>query len=400
MGGSRGSTGAGRERGGRVPDATIEAFAAPRHPSFAEWQIGTAEWRRGASPGGRAGSYHQGAARNRPVFNLRVVLLHLIFMQSAATRTPVWLPGEAAAAAVGIGTGLAVAFLVYRLARRVPWPRPFRLRFAALHVAGALAAAAAWWALATALEALIPGWVPDVGPTNRALQFLMVGVIFYAIVVGVAHAVEGSARAARAEAIAARTQLAALRAQVHPHFLFNALHTVVQLIPLEPARAAEAAELVADLLRTVLGEQRDEVALGDEWSFVSRYLAIERIRFGDRLIVREELAAGLLDECVPAFALQTLVENAVQHGAAPRVAPTEIVVAAAGSASELTLSVRNSGDGAAIRPAGTGVGTGLARLRERLAVLYGSAARLACGPVEGGGYEAVLVVPRHRGRDA
>jgi len=323
-----------------------------------------------------------------------------MFITSAAARTPAFQPGELAAAVLRVGAGLAIAFLVYRLARRTPWPRPFRLRFAALHLVGAPVAAAAWFALSNALEALVPGWESDVGFTGRLFESLFLGIIFYAIVVGVAHAVEGSARAARAEATAARTQLAALRAQLQPHFLFNALHTVVQLIAIDPERAAEAAELVADLLRVTMDDPRDEVTLGDEWSFVSRYLAIERIRFGDRLVVREEIAAGLLGECVPAFALQTLVENAVQHGAAPRVAPTEIVVAAAGSASELTLSVRNTGDGAAVPTTGNGAGTGLARLRERLAVLYGSAARLACRPAEGGGYEAVLVVPRHRGREA
>jgi hypothetical protein len=89
--------------------------------------------------------------------------------------------------------------------------------------------------------------------------------------------------------VAARAQLAALRAQVQPHFLFNALHTVVQLIPIDPKRAVEAAELVADLLRTTLEEQREEVTLGDEWRFVSRYLAVERIRFGDRLLLREDV---------------------------------------------------------------------------------------------------------------
>jgi LytS/YehU family sensor histidine kinase len=317
-----------------------------------------------------------------------------------AAGTPVWRPGEIAAAVIRVGTGLLVTLLVYRFARRVPWPRPFRLRFAALHLAAAPVAVAAWFVLSNALEALIPGWVSDVGFTARVFESLVMGLCGYAIVVGVAHAVEGAARAARAEAIAARTQLAALRAQIHPHFLFNALHTVVQLIPVEPARATEAAELVADLLRTALEEQRDEVTLGDEWRFVSRYLAIERIRFGDRLVVRAELDPDLLDECVPAFALQTLVENAVHHGAAPRVAPTEIVVAAAASARELTLSVRNTGDGAAVRATGAGVGTGLARLRERLAVLYGSAAKLACGPADDGGFEAMLVVPRHRGREA
>jgi LytS/YehU family sensor histidine kinase len=126
---------------------------------------------------------------------------------------------------------------------------------------------------------------------------------------------------------------------------------------------------------------------------------VVRIRFGDRLILRADMPTGLLEERVPAFALQTLVEN-VRHGAAPRVAATEIAVKAAGSARELTLSMRNTGNGA---PAGLTVadaGTGLTRLRERLAVLYGSAARLSSGPAADGEFEAVLVVPPRRRKDA
>lgn len=324
--------------------------------------------------------------------------MHLALITAFQAPANTWTRDEVVTGAITLVTGAAVAFLVYRLARRVPWPRPFRLRFAALHLVAAPAAAMAWFAAASALWTLA-GVTSEVQEGERVEMFLLLGTIFYAIVAGVAHAVEGSARAARAEAAAARTQLAALRAQVHPHFLFNALHTVVQLIPIDPARAAEAAELVADLLRTTLEEQRDEVTLGDEWRFVSRYLAMERIRFGNRLIVRDDIPDALLDERVPSFALQTLVENAVRHGAAPRVAPTEIVVTAAGSGSALTLSVRNSGDGKPAPVTGTGAGTGLARLRERLAVLYGSAARLVCGPAADGGYEAVLVVPRGRGRE-
>ena len=328
------------------------------------------------------------------------LLLRQVAQHAARPRAGAWQPGEPLAAAVRLASGFAVAFLVYRIARRVPWPRPFRLRFAALHMAAAPLAAGAWWALSTGLESLIPQWQSDMPPGDQAVQFLVLGVIFYAIVIGIAHAVEGSARAGQAEATAARTQLAALRAQIQPHFLFNALHTIVQLIHIDPPRAGQAAELLMELLRATVDEQRDEVTLGDEWSFVSRYLDIERIRFGDRLVVRAELVDGLLGACVPAFALQTLVENAVQHGAAPRVAPTEILVDAAGSAAELTLTVRNTGDAEPARVPAVGGGTGLARLRERLAVLYGSAARLTAGPLAGGGYEAVLVLPRRDGRDA
>ena len=379
----------------------VECRATSWKPRFAGRQIGTAEWRRRASRGGWAGSYHQ-PAPFPSAHDIHVLPLHLI-QSSLREAGSSFTADEVTAGAIRLSTGLVVALVVSHLVRRVPWPRPFRGRFLAFHLAAAPLAATAWLLLASAGETLIMGTpfverltsIPRVaGPGS---ELLFIGIFFYAVVAGVSHAVEGSARAARAEATSARMQLAALRAQLQPHFLFNALHTVVQLIPSEPQRAADAAELVAELLRTTLEEQRDEVTLRDEWSFVARYLAIERIRFGDRLAVRSELPDGLLNERVPAFALQTLVENAVHHGAAPRVAATEIVVSAAGSVSELTLSVRNTGDGVPVRGAVAGAGTGLARLRERLAVLYGSAARLACGPAADGGFEAVLVVPRRRG---
>jgi LytS/YehU family sensor histidine kinase len=158
----------------------------------------------------------------------------------------------------------------------------------------------------------------------------------------------------------------------------------------------EAAELVGSLLRVTVEEDRDEVPLADEWRFVSRYLEVEQLRFGDRLRVRKEVDPDLLGVRVPSFALQTLVENAVRHGAANRVAPTDIVVTAALTDSHLELTVWNDGDPLPSRHRENGAGTGLSRLRERLAFLYGDAARLTSGAREDGGFEAVLVVPRRK----
>jgi two-component system LytT family sensor kinase len=305
-----------------------------------------------------------------------------------------WFPGEIQSGVSSVGAGAIVAFLVYRFVRRVPWPRRFRLSFLLINVAAAIATTLLWIGLSIAFESLFTGSLLN---TRTGTLFwrerLSIGVLLYAVIAAITYPVEAAARAARAESLAARTQLAALRAQIQPHFLFNALHTVVQLIPLEPARAVEAAELIADLLRATVDESRDEVTLDEEWRFVSRYLALERIRFGDRLVIRSDLGESVLDECIPAFALQTLVENAVRHGAARRVAATEIAITASGSASELSVSVRNTDDGMPATP--SAAGTGLSRLRERLSVLYGDAARLEHGPTDDGAYEALLVVPRN-----
>jgi len=301
-------------------------------------------------------------------------------------------------------TGLAVrslipaallGVLVYRLAGRVPWPRPFRLRFALIHIVAAPMYALAWIIAVSIVESVIHRRLMIVfGP--GPVPFLVLGVWLYVMVAGISYAIAGTERAARAEAASVRMQLEALRAQLHPHFLFNALHTVVQLIPIDPRRAAEAAEQVAALLRTVLQENRDLISLEDEWTFVWRYLELERIRFGDRLRVHAELDPSLLRSRVPSFALQTLVENAVRHGAAPRIEVTDITVSATASTRTLTLRVRDTGQGlASARPSENGStnGTGLARLRDRLAALYGDASSLTLTPTAGGGCTAMLTLP-------
>jgi two-component system LytT family sensor kinase len=325
--------------------------------------------------------------------------LFLLILQRRDGR-PTWLPGELESAVLHLSLGAAFAIVIFRLVQRLPWPRPMRWRFVAFHIVAA-PAVAMLWTMTGHLIAPLVGAIP--GPTlaERFSEMTVIGSLFYIIVAGLSYGAHGAARAAKAEAAAAQTHLATLRSQLQPHFLFNALHTIVQLIHLDQKRAAEAAELVAELLRRSLEEQRDEVPLRDEWSFVSRYLAVEQIRFGERLVVKAQLPAELENEGVPSFALQTLVENAVQHGAAPRVSPTEIVIAATRNNSALVISVRNDGKTAgtgtgtgSVEGGGTGTGTGLARLRQRLSVLYGGAATLVSAPIATGGYEAVLTIPR------
>lgn len=287
-----------------------------------------------------------------------------------------------------------LGMLVYRFARRVPWPRPFRMRFALIHLVAAPTYAFAWILAASIVESVIHRHlIIVVGP--GLLPFLVLGIWLYVMVAGISYAIDGTERVARAEAAGVRMQLGALRAQLHPHFLFNALHTVVQLIPVDPQRAADAAERVAALLRTTLQDDRDLISLGDEWAFVSKYLELERVRFGDRLRVRTELAPSLMQSSVPSFALQTLVENAVRHGAAPRVEATDITITATATERVLTLEVRDTGAGIASQPVrenGAG-GTGLSRLRDRLAGLYGDASSLEL-QTSPNGCTATLVLPR------
>lgn len=285
-----------------------------------------------------------------------------------------------------------LGLLVLRFTRRLPWPRPFRPSFLAMHVAAALVYALAWIVSLSLVQSVLLGAVAIVlGP--GFLPLLVLGVWLYAMVAGVSYAAEANERAALAEAEAARAQLEALRAQLHPHFVFNALHTVVQLVPEDPARAAQAAEEVAHLLRATIEEDRDLVTLADEWAFVQRYVSLERLRFGDRLRVEADVGGDASGAVVPSFALQTLVENAIRHGAAPRAEPTTVSIRASTDGRVLTLVVQDDGAGAPQARLDQGTGSGLARLRARLQALYGEAAALSVVAGERG-VTATLSVPQ------
>ena len=157
-----------------------------------------------------------------------------------------------AAAILGLG--------VQRITERIPWPNPVRPGFVLLHLAAAFGYSIAWVILNSLIESVLRGAVLLVIGVSMS-SFIAVGVWLYVMIAGVSYTLQSNARTARAETTAAQAQLAALRSQLNPHFLFNALHTVVQLIPRQPEVASQAAEQVAGLLRTTLEEDRDVITL-------------------------------------------------------------------------------------------------------------------------------------------
>lgn len=292
-----------------------------------------------------------------------------------------------------------LGLVVHRLTQRYRWPIPMRLEFIAWQLLAASVFSASWIIMTSVIEmAFREGHGGDSGQFLARVPlvpFLVLGIWMYVMVAGISYAMQAAQRAAHAESLVAHTQLAALRSQLNPHFLFNALHTVVQLIPGRPQEAAQAAERLADLLRTSLEEGRDLIPLADEQAFVARYVELEQIRFGDRLRVDVLMEGDAADALVPSFALQTLVENAVRHGAAPRVASTTVRVQARLTGDVLVVEVRDDGAGADL--GSMQGGTGLTRLRDRLGALFGERATLAVQSTPGSGFLATMTMPYRDG---
>jgi len=214
---------------------------------------------------------------------------------------------------------------------------------------------------------------------------------------------ERGLRAARLETQLALAQFQALRAQLHPHFLFNALNAISALIHKDATRADRMLARLSELLRLAIDTAATpEVRLIDEIEFVKRYLEIEMMRFGDRLNVRVDLPVETYDAMVPNMLLQPLVENAVRHGVAPHPGPGRVEIAAARDGQRLGIVVRDTGAG---MPANTPNeertrgGVGLRTTRERLQKLYGTAQELALVNVPGG-FETRVVLPFRRHADS
>jgi len=173
-------------------------------------------------------------------------------------------------------------------------------------------------------------------------------------------------------ALATEAELRALKAQINPHFLFNTLNTIAELIHADSERAEATVERLAEMFRYVLnGSERGLVPLHEELAFLDDYLEIERVRFGARLRVSRDVAPEALDLLVPSLVLQPLVENTLRHGVgADGSVDLGIGIQIDGARAVVAISDRGPGIPAHLR-VGTGPGHGLHNVDQRLRKTYG-----------------------------
>lgn len=183
-----------------------------------------------------------------------------------------------------------------------------------------------------------------------------------------------------------------LQAQIEPHFLFNTLANVSSLIDSRPELAKDLLDRLNDWLRIALVRARSvEATLGDEIAMLENYLAILKIRFGERLNWRIEVPEKVRRMAFPPMLVQPLVENAVRHGIEPKIGGGEVRIIADIKDGALHIDVSDDGMGLVAAPDRSGAG--LANVRARLAALYGEESRLHLHSNATGGATATLILP-------
>lgn len=189
-------------------------------------------------------------------------------------------------------------------------------------------------------------------------------------------------------------ELRALRAQLNPHFLFNALNTIAALIPHEPEQAESMVVQLAKVFRHLLTHaEKSFSTLQEELEFLRTYLDIEKVRFGERLIVEFDVDEDVATAMVPSLILQPLVENALKHGLAAKRGDNELIIRARRSADALALAVEDNGVGVSAVRLESASGVGLRNIRERLQTIYGARANLVLENIAQGGSRALVIIP-------
>jgi LytS/YehU family sensor histidine kinase len=283
--------------------------------------------------------------------------------------------------------------LIFTFTRRVPLV-PLRLGNVALHCCAAAAAVVAhstWWSVLTPLIRPFDAMTDMIDVRAAATKRFPLEVLIYFAVAFIAHSIDLHTRAGRLEESLTAAHLHALELQIQPHFLFNTLHAVSSLVRAE--RNEQAVEMIAglsELLRYTLDHSGAQtVPLEKEAAILRRYLAIQRIRFADRLEVSIDIEQSAARAAVPALILQPLAENAIRHGVALSAGPANITVRAYRANDLLHIEMFNSGT---LR-ADAQRGIGLTNTEERLRQLYAERYRFAIEENRGGGVLATIAIP-------
>lgn len=202
-----------------------------------------------------------------------------------------------------------------------------------------------------------------------------------------------AAKAADLNTQLARAQLQSLKMQLHPHFLFNSLHSISELIHADPSAAERMIVALSQLLRSSLANSDTlEVSLERELELTKLYLNIEKMRFEERLRIEIEVADDLQAALVPNLILQPLVENSIKHGICHRPGVGSICVAAARADESLVITIRDNGIGFDSERQPVVEGIGLTTTRARLEKLYGARQSFHFVRLRGG-TEAVIRLP-------
>jgi signal transduction histidine kinase len=283
--------------------------------------------------------------------------------------------------------------IVVWLARRFPLHGRRRLAHAAIHLLCGAAIAIGKTTADRIIFAVLTGFWTYWLATTLALQFAL-----YGAVVAAAHGAEYYRRSREREQLEAQlasTRLQLLNMQLQPHFLFNTLNTIAEMVHEDPDKADAMIAGLSDLLRRTLDlETTLGIPLRDELDLVSRYLDIQRSRFGDRLDVRFEIEAAAADVRIPPLLLQPIVENAIRHGLAARLDAGRIDIAARLDGPVLRLVVTDDGSGEAREVIAGPERVGLGNTRARLEALYGARARLDLAAANGRGARVTIEIPR------
>ena len=271
-------------------------------------------------------------------------------------------------------------------------PRP---RAAAVHLACATALVVLNAELMAVFDVVISP-EPGAGSYSHALVQNLVyrtapGFVLYTATAACLAAWQALQRYHQRERGIVQAQLDALQRQLEPHFLFNTLNAVSELVYRDPAAADRVLTELSGLLRQALGQRAHEHSLGDELVLLRAYVSIQRTLLGDRLRMQWDVADDLLWSRVPTLLLQPMVENAICHGVAQLRRGGTVTVQARRHGARLQLSVRN--DGPPATQTSRAGGLGLANTRARLQALYGSEHRLELQALAAGGSELAIELP-------